>query len=224
MVFGSDHGMCGQFNEQIASHTVKSLARLDNGQENRVLLAIGTRVASSLENVGLKVEEVFSSPGSVAGITPAVDELLAAVEKWRERLELDQAIMFYNEHTSNTGFVSQEVSVLPVDLAWLKRLQTKEWADRTIPTFTMDWDKLFSALIWQYLFVSVFRAVTESLASENAARLGAMERAEKNIQERLEELKLTYHQQRQMSITEELLEIVAGFETVAPKPKSTPFA
>jgi F-type H+-transporting ATPase subunit gamma len=80
--------------------------------------------------------------------------------------------------------------------------------------FTMDWDAFFSALIRQYLFVSLFRAFAESLASENASRLASMQGAEKNIQDRLRDLSSRYHQQRQMSITEELLDIVSGFEAI----------
>jgi F-type H+-transporting ATPase subunit gamma len=86
-----------------------------------------------------------------------------------------------------------------------------------LPLFSMDRDQLFSALIRQYLFVSLFRACAESLASENASRLAAMQGAERNIEERLEELQTQFHQQRQMTITEELLDIVAGFEALSGK-------
>jgi F-type H+-transporting ATPase subunit gamma len=57
------------------------------------------------------------------------------------------------------------------------------------------------------------------MSSENAARLAAMERAEKNIEERIEDLNLKYHQSRQLSVTEELLDIVAGFEAITSKPR-----
>ena len=70
------------------------------------------------------------------------------------------------------------------------------------------------SLIREYLFVSVYRAFANSLASENASRLAAMQNAEKNIGERLEELDVQFHRQRQMTITEELLDIVAGFEVL----------
>jgi F-type H+-transporting ATPase subunit gamma len=81
----------------------------------------------------------------------------------------------------------------------------------------MDWNRLFSSLIRQFLFVSLYRAFAESLASENASRLASMQGAERNIEERLIELNTQFHQQRQMSITEELLDIVAGFETLTSK-------
>ena len=85
---------------------------------------------------------------------------------------------------------------------------------RSLPTFTADWHRLFSALIRQHLFVALYRALAESLASENAARLASMQAAERNIEEHLAGLTARYHQERQESITAELLDIVAGFETL----------
>jgi F-type H+-transporting ATPase subunit gamma len=76
------------------------------------------------------------------------------------------------------------------------------------------WQPLLSALIRQYLFVALHRATVESLASENAARLSSMQAAEKNIEERLTDLTAEYRQQRQNSITGELLDIVSGFEAL----------
>ncbi len=83
-----------------------------------------------------------------------------------------------------------------------------------LPMFTMDRKQLFSALIRQYLFVSLFRAFAESMASENASRLSSMRGAEKNIGDQLAELNAQFHQQRQMSINEELLDIMSGFEAL----------
>ncbi len=69
-------------------------------------------------------------------------------------------------------------------------------------------------LISEYLFVSLFRACAESLASENASRLAAMKRADKNINELLEGLNRTFHRLRQSSIDEELFDVVSGFESL----------
>jgi F-type H+-transporting ATPase subunit gamma len=70
------------------------------------------------------------------------------------------------------------------------------------------------ALIREYLFISLFRACAESLASENASRLAAMERAEKNIKDLLESLQTTFHRLRQGGIDEELFDVVSGFEAL----------
>jgi F-type H+-transporting ATPase subunit gamma len=81
----------------------------------------------------------------------------------------------------------------------------------------MEWDTLFAALIREYFFVSLFRAIAESLASENASRLSSMQAAEKNIEERLEKLNTRYHHLRQSSITEELMDVLAGYEVLTGK-------
>ena len=82
----------------------------------------------------------------------------------------------------------------------------------------MESDVLLSRLVRQYLFVSLFRAMAESLAGENASRIASMQAAEKNIQERLAELSTAYNQRRQTAITEELLDVVTGFEALMTDP------
>lgn len=75
------------------------------------------------------------------------------------------------------------------------------------------------ALIREYLFISFFRACAESLASENASRLAAMERADKNIDELLENLHGAFHRLRQGGIDEELFDVIAGFEALIGPPQ-----
>jgi F-type H+-transporting ATPase subunit gamma len=75
------------------------------------------------------------------------------------------------------------------------------------------------ALIREYLFVSLFRACAESLASENASRLAAMQRADKNIDELLEDLQKTFHRLRQSGIDEELFDVISGFEALSVEEK-----
>jgi F-type H+-transporting ATPase subunit gamma len=78
----------------------------------------------------------------------------------------------------------------------------------------MDTERLFHALIREYLFVSLFRAFAESLASENAARLASMQVAERNIEDRLKALNAQFHQCRQTTVTSELLDIISAFEAL----------
>jgi len=75
-----------------------------------------------------------------------------------------------------------------------------------------DGEETVLAFIHEYLFVSLYRACAESLASENASRLSTMLRAEKTIAEMLETMHSRFHLLRQSSIDEELFELIAGFE------------
>ena len=86
---------------------------------------------------------------------------------------------------------------------------------RTCPRSSATTPATLRALIREYLFVSLFRACAESLASENASRLAAMQRADKNIDELLEDLNGTFHRLRQSGIDEELFDVVSGFEALA---------
>lgn len=217
LVFGSDQGMCGQLNEQIITHALAELAHSDVPVERRTVWAIGERAAGRLADEGQPVREVFPVPSSVGGITPSVQEALLTIEAAHGEQELDEILLFYCRHESGALFAPETLRFLPVDLAWFQRLQAEPWPTDNLPLLTMDPDRLFSALIHQYLFVSLYRAFAESLASENASRLASMQNAEKNIAERLTELTHQFHQVRQATITSELLDIIAGFEALRDK-------
>lgn len=215
LVFGSDQSMCGQFNEQIAAYTAEKVTRLGIPPHNLHVIAIGARVTPLLSEHGFKVDNLFSVPGSVAAITPMVQELLLRSDQWQNPAAppiIEQIFLFYNQLQSTIAYRPRMQRLLPINLKQLRHLEHQRWPSPVLPTFSMDWQPLFSALLREHLFVSLFRAFAESLASENAARLVSMQAAERNIEERLEELHKLYHHQRQNAITSELLDIISGFE------------
>jgi len=214
VIFGTDQGMVGALNEQVLSHAMAAMADLNVKHEYRTIMAVGERMMALLEDAGQPVEAFCPVPGSVAGITPTVQETLMNIESWNRERGLEQIYLFYSAETSGAPSQPQMVHLLPLDQDWLLNLRAQSWPSRGLPYFTMDWDRLFSSLINEYLFVSLYRAFAESLASENASRLASMQGAERNIEEMLAELHADFHQKRQMSITEELLDIVAGFEAL----------
>lgn len=217
VVFGSDQGMVGQFNEVIARYAVSEMDKLRIGEENRALLAVGLRVFARLEEAGHPVEDHISLPDSLAAITPIVQEMVLRIEAWRSGREIDQFVLFYNKPLSGASYRSHTLHLLPMNVEWFQGLEYKSWPSRILPVFTMEWDGLFSSLIREYLFVSLYRAFAESLASENASRLASMQVAERNIEDRLADLNAQFHQQRQSSIDEELFDLVTGFEALTGK-------
>jgi F-type H+-transporting ATPase subunit gamma len=214
IVFGSDQGMCGQLNDQVVAHAVDSLNELSLSSDKKYVAAVGVRAATRMEDADYPTEQTFSVPGSVSGISLHVQELVFLVEEWRFQRKIDYVFLFFSEHLSGASYRPQTVRLLPLDIEWLRRIEQRKWEGRTLPMFTMEGEALFSALVRQFIFSSLFRAFAESLASENASRLAAMQGAEKNIEERLADLKTQYNQQRQMTITEELLDIISGFEAL----------
>lgn len=214
IVFGSDQGMCGSFNEQVATFALEQINALAEKEEDRTVLIVGSRVVGRLEDAGCAISGRFPLPTTVSGITSAVHDVLLKVEELRFQKGIDQFLLVHHRPSVPAGSWPSKLQLLPIDRAWLGSLATRRWVSRSLPTFTMDWRRLFSGLIRQYLFVALYRAFAESLASENASRLASMHAAEKNIQSHLSRLTVDYHQGRQQSITEELLDIVAGFETL----------
>ena len=214
IVFGTDQGLCGQFNNIVTQHALEEVERTDFKKEERFFIVIGVKAADILGDTGQNVFETLTTPGSTAGITAMVQDITLLLEDWRFKRSVENMYLFYNEYISGATYRPRTLRLLPVDQAWLADLRKRKWSSRTLPLFTMDWERIFRSLIREYLFVSVYRAFANSLASENASRLAAMQNAEKNIEERLEELDVQFHRQRQMTITEELLDIVAGFEVL----------
>ncbi len=214
IIFGSDQGMVGQFNENIISYAFGKLDQFGVPTIRRSVYGIGTRLIGSLEGREYPLDGKFRLPGSVVGITPAVQELLVATENWREERKLSRIVVFYNKPKKKSGCRPYYIQLWPVDPHWFWTLERREWPTNMLPTFTMSWHDLFSSLVRQYLFVTLYRAYAESLASENSSRLASMQAAEKNIDEGLAELSTEYQHQRQEAITSELLDIVSGFKAL----------
>lgn len=215
LVFGSDQGLVGQFNERVASYALETMAQLQPRAELRSVLAVGLRAAGSLELAKQPVDDMLPVPGSASAITPTVQRLLLHIERWRAELAVQQVVIFANHPISNVAYAPRHLTLLPIDLELLEELSDRPWPTHVLPTFSMDWDALFSGLTYQQLFVGLYKALAESMASENASRLASMQAAERNIGERLEDLNTEYHQLRQTAITAELLDIVSGFEALA---------
>jgi F-type H+-transporting ATPase subunit gamma len=215
IIFGSDQGLCGQLNEQISVFTLDYFKEAGVKKENRKVLAVGARVADYVEDAGQPIDELMATPSSTAGITALVQEIIMVIEEWHFRQNVDHFVLFYNDYISGANYRPYKVQLLPVNRDWLKEIARKKWDSKSLPIFRMDTDKIFSSLIREYLFVSLYRAFAESLASENASRLASMQNAEKNIEEQMQDLHVQFHRTRQMTITEELLDIVAGFEALS---------
>jgi len=212
VVFGSDQGLVGQFNDVVADHAIKTLAALSAKPE---VWAVGERVNARLADAGLPLMGLFAVPNSVKGITPLVGQILVESETHRSQGEVTELYLFYNSPTSGAGYAPVNQRLLPLDENWRRKLAKRPWPAGNLPEVMGGGTATLRALIRGYLFVSLFRACAESLASENASRLAAMQRADKNIDESLEDLNRTFHRLRQSGIDEELFDVVSGFEALS---------
>ena len=211
IVFGSDQGLVGQFNDRVVEHT---LAALEDLPGEPAIWAVGERVHARLLERGLPVAGRFGVPNSVRGITPLIGRIQLESEAVFDSPGA-HVLVIHNRPLAGAAYTTVSQLLLPLDSAWREELAERPWPDRALPQLLGEVDDTLQALIREYLFISLYRACAESLASENASRLAAMERAERNIREMLESLRLTYNRERQRVIDEELFDVISGFEALA---------
>lgn len=218
VVFGSDHGLCGRFNEQIVAFARAQLREEDEAYEVLWLTA-GERAGDKLEAAGETPAARLQLPGAPSGLVATAETILLHLDRWRAEAGAERILVAHNCRGEQTAATPRLRRLLPPDPAWLQAIATEPWPTRRLPTYSMDADELLAALVREYLFIGVYQAAAESIASEHAARLAAMQEAEHNIDESLDELGATYRRLRQELITEELLDVVAGFEVLQSAPQ-----
>ncbi len=221
VVFGSDQGLVGQFNQSMADFAVAQLSALT---VPATVWVVGERVFARLRDADMgPVRGPLPVPLSVKGITALVGRILLETEAVQSAQGLFDLRIFH--HRPKAGSVHAPVSqrLLPLDADWRRERVAVRWPTQQLPQVIHPGRTTMRLLIREYLFVSLFRACAESLASENASRLSAMERADKNISELLDELQSRYNRQRQSGIDAELFDMVAGFEALT-KPRRGPHA
>ena len=217
VVFGSDQGLVGRFNEVVVDHAMAHLGALP---EKAHVWAVGERVHARLLDAGMPPVGSFPVPGSVELITRLVGQILLEarmsdpdpVGEPRGRA----LILFYNR-PAGSGYEPVRQRLLPLDERWQRELARRHWPAIPLPEALGTGPQALRAFVREHLFVSLFRASAESLASENASRLAAMQRADRNIGELLTDLGARFHRTRQSGIDEELFDVVAGFDAMAPQ-------
>ncbi len=211
IVFGSDQGLVGQFNDVIGDYVIQALSALPG---KPLIWAVGERVHDQLSDAGFAPRGLFPVPNSIHAITPLIGQIQIESEAHRAAGEYSELYIFHNRPKSGSLYEPVGQRLLPLDSKWQLRLLGIPWPTRILPEVMGVGGIALRSLIREYLFISLFRASAESLASENASRLAAMQRAENNIKDLLETLQSTFHRLRQSAIDEELFDVVSGFEAL----------
>jgi F-type H+-transporting ATPase subunit gamma len=216
VVFGSDQGLVGQFNDVVADYAVKTLAALPGKPE---VWAVGERVHARLADAGLPLVGLFAVPNSVKAITPLVGQILVESEARHGQGEVTELHLFYNRPTSGrvmrpsvsdcyrwtkTGGASWPI------FPGRRGTCPRSWVAAPRPCGRSS-ANIFSSR-------SSGRAPNPLRARTRAAwrRCNA---PTKNIDELLEDLNRTFHRLRQNGIDEELFDVVSGFEALSVEKK-----
>jgi F-type H+-transporting ATPase subunit gamma len=210
VALSSDRGLCGSFNTAINKAVLSLLNDKYSSQHKRgdvTILPIGKKVYEYFSKRKYKVMGdhwnlyhalTFESSSAVA------EKLMEAFR----RSEYDTITVVYNEFKNVATQILRTEQFLPVQPL------TAEKTTKTDYIYQPDQSEIMTGLIPKSLKVQLFKALLDSNASENGARMTAMDKANENAGELLKELRLTYNRTRQAAITKEINEIVAGAEAL----------
>jgi F-type H+-transporting ATPase subunit gamma len=207
--------MCGPFNEMILDLALEKELELAGKGIEISFWAVGERIRSGLEDRGGKEQEYFALPGNIMGINGQVQLVVRTFGAWQRQKGVETLYTLFNQLGKGSSYHPVHSRLLPLDHTWLEQYMGQRWPGTCLPLLGLHWEKLFRHLFRQYLFVSLYRVFAQSMASENAARLNSMQAAEKNILEMEEDLQGKFRETRQTMITEELLDIISGFEAIS---------
>ena len=217
VIFGSDQGLVGRFNESLMEFAASALLALP-GQITRVWV-VGERMRELVESSKLPSPTALPVPHSVDAISPLVSQIVIGLGSAGAHGERGEVYLFNNQPTTDAGYGPHLKRLLPLDALWQKDLIALRWPGKVLPQVLGSTATALEALIGEHLFILMFQACAQSLASENASRLAAMQRAEDNIAKILEDLNRTFHRIRQQSIDEELFDVVSGYESLTQSPR-----
>jgi F-type H+-transporting ATPase subunit gamma len=200
----AEHGFVGAFNERLveAAQTVV--------QAGDLLFVLGTRGAALTVERGRSAAWTRPMATRCAAASDTVQRLSAELYRRISRGEIARVEVTYARHRQGATATIEQRLLLPLDLASLKAKQPRQ-----PPLHNLDPVALHERLMAEYVLALLTEAVVESIASENAARLAAMEAAHDNVSRKLDQLRQDARQARQSEITAELLELVTGAQALA---------
>ncbi len=216
----SDRGLCGSFNSNVFKGVLKLIQEKYEGQHNKGNVAILPIGKKSLEFFTKRKVSTIADYSTI--LTNLSFENVANAAEYMMRAfrseKYDKIEIVYNEFKNVATQILRSEQFLPVLLPRLNDSSGRAKAE--VKTNEVDYiyqpnrEEIVAGLIPKSLKVQLFKAVLDSNAAENGARMTAMDKATENAGELLKELRLTYNRSRQASITKEILEIVGGAEAL----------
>ena len=212
VVISADRGLCGSFNTTIFKASLKLIQdhyAIQQQQGNITILPIGKKSYEYFKKRHYQVIEDYWNllhDVSFDRVSKASEYLMESFKNGK----YDKIEIVYNEFKNVATQILRIENYLPIQSSSDNKGKTTD----TDYIYQPDQQEIVSGLIPKSLKVQLFKAVLDSNAAENGARMTAMDKATENAGELLKELKLTYNRTRQAAITKEILEIVGGAEAL----------
>ena len=214
IIFGSNQGLCGRFNDKIMNFVVDDIKSSD---ETKIII-VGERLNMLMSNTKLNIEKSIPVPNSIDNISSTIFDILEVIEKEIKNKTSDKVFLYYIANDDTMNGTLTKTRLIPVDKKILENAQKKVWPTNNIPYWQINSKTLIVDLLKQYIFVGLNNALINSIASEQKNRLITLQNAENNINDLIRTKNLEYNQKRQGTITSELLDVVTGY-AVAKKRK-----
>ena len=206
IVITSNRGLAGGYN----SNVIKLITKGDFHKEDVVIYAIGSKGRDYLARHGYQIggdySDVIEEP-IYADAMRISDDLLKAFAEG----EIGEIYLAYTAFKNTVSHIPTLLKLLPVDTDGIEDVD----GDKALMNFEQDEEEALNMLIPKYITSLIYGGMVEAVASENGARMQAMDSATSNAEEMIEKLSLQYNRARQGSITQELTEIIAGAEAIS---------
>ena len=162
----------------MADFVIQTLSQWPGGQQ---VWVVGERPHARLADAKLCLLGLYVVPNSVMAIAPLIGTIQLDCEGRRPQGENAQLLVMHNRPQPGGQYQPVSQRLLPLDAVWQHALADAPWPTCCLPQAVDGHNEALRSLIREYLFIGLFQACAESLSSENASRLAAMQRAEKNI-------------------------------------------
>jgi F-type H+-transporting ATPase subunit gamma len=215
-----DRGLAGAFNSQILRAGLRAGGEFEGEGKTTRWYASGRRGVSSLTFRGREVlggYVGFTDRPAYANAREIADDLITAYVDG----EVDRVDIFYNGYVSALTQEVRRETLLPLAQATIlggddeeEEVSDEERRHRALVEYEPDPEEILKQLVPQYVEISIYRALLESTASEHGARMTAMRNASENAGELIDDLTLEMNRARQAEITQEIMEVVAGAESL----------
>ena len=210
IVVSTDRGLCGGLNINLFKAALNDMKQWSAKGAKVDLALIGSKASNFFERHGAKMKAHVSGLGD----NPSVNDLIGSVKvmlKAYDNGEIDRLYLVYNKFVNTMVQQPKVDQLLPLPVTEDSKLAKKHHWDYL---YEPDPKQLLDTLLIRYVESQVYQGVVENLASEQAARMVAMQAATDNAGNLINELQLVYNKARQASITQELTEIVSGAAAV----------
>lgn len=209
LIITSDRGLCGAFNTNILKAGTKYIAELKKEDFDVAISCVGRKARDYFKRRNVELKKAWTGISGKISYANAQEIAADIIEKYIDE-SVDEVILVYNEFKSA---IAQKVVI-----AKLLPLAPIVASDEALPVYNFIYEptkqEIFSRLVPKNVEIQIFRALIESQASEEAARMAAMENATKSANDMISSLTLQYNKARQATITKELMDIVGGVEAL----------